>query len=66
MTNFLEDRDAPQRLSGSRPVELSDDRVREWTEKEVQPVHNWLTLGEDVVQLRKVIEVRFYLRDLPC
>ncbi|KAI6155672.1 hypothetical protein BKA82DRAFT_991330 [Pisolithus tinctorius] len=56
MSNFFENRDAPLRLTSKQSIDMDDCRVREWTEEEVSPVHEWMQLGKDLVRIRGMIK----------
>ncbi|KAI6165634.1 hypothetical protein EDD17DRAFT_1551967 [Pisolithus thermaeus] len=56
MSNFVEDRGAPLRLTSKQPISMDDCRVREWTEQEILPVHEWMQLGKDLIRTRGMIK----------
>ncbi|KAI5990153.1 hypothetical protein EDD15DRAFT_2281325 [Pisolithus albus] len=56
MSNFVEDRGAPQRLTSKQPIDMDDCRVREWTEEEILPVHEWMQLGRNLMRARGMIK----------
>ncbi|KAI6115640.1 hypothetical protein EDD16DRAFT_1059029 [Pisolithus croceorrhizus] len=56
MSNFVEDRGAPLRLTSKQPISMDDCRVREWTEEEILPVHEWMQLGKDLIRTRGMIK----------
>ncbi|KAI6025218.1 hypothetical protein BKA83DRAFT_4258558 [Pisolithus microcarpus] len=56
MSNFVEDRGAPLRLTSKQPIDMDDCRVREWTEEEILPVHEWMQLGRNLIRTRGMIK----------
>lgn len=64
LSDKLHQRNAPVSMAAEHPINMEDPRIREWTQEELDPVYNWLHMGQAHYFLKSITKVRSWLQTL--